>query len=48
MSDSSLKPLESGAAYRFADYATLTDVIPGSGAGVYTIWDGDNALSMSA
>ena len=23
----------------FGDYATLGDAIPGSGAGVYTIWD---------
>src|SRR5205823_12926567 len=27
-----------------ADYATLGDVIPGSGAGVYTIWDDDGGL----
>jgi len=31
--------LERGPLHRFADYATLTDMIPGSGAGVYTIWD---------
>ena len=30
---------ERGPLHRFADYATLTAVIPGSGAGVYTIWD---------
>jgi hypothetical protein len=34
-----LKELEGGPAYRFAEYAELTDAIPGSGAGVYTIWD---------
>jgi hypothetical protein len=39
-----LEPLEDGTAYRFADYATLRDVIPGSGAGVYTIWDEEGAL----
>jgi hypothetical protein len=39
MSDGRLQPLQFGTPYRFADYATLTDLIPGSGAGVYTIWD---------
>jgi hypothetical protein len=36
--------LETGSMHRFADYATLTDVIPGSGAGVYTIWDDAGGL----
>src|SRR3954463_8452990 len=36
--------LEHGPLHRFADYATLTDVIPGSGAGVYTIWDDEGGL----
>jgi hypothetical protein len=36
--------LEHGPLHRFADYATLTDVIPGSGAGVYTIWDDAGGL----
>jgi hypothetical protein len=36
--------LENGPLHRFADYATLTNVIPGSGAGVYTIWDDAGGL----
>jgi hypothetical protein len=44
MSDDRLERLGSGEAYRFADYATLTGVIAGSGVGVYTIWDEDDAL----
>jgi hypothetical protein len=36
--------LEQGPLHRFAEYATLTDVIPGSGAGVYTIWDDGGGL----
>jgi hypothetical protein len=36
--------LEVGPLHRFAEYATLTDVIPGSGAGVYTIWDDAGGL----
>src|SRR3954451_14884739 len=36
--------LEHGPLHRFADYATLTGVIPGSGAGVYTIWDDEGSL----
>jgi hypothetical protein len=32
-----IEQLERGPLHRFADYATLTDMIPGSGAGVYTI-----------
>ena len=36
--------LERGPLHRFADYATLTDVIPGSGAGIYTVWDDDGGL----
>ena len=39
MADERLQRLESGRAYRFAHHSTLTDVIPGSSAGVYTIWD---------
>ena len=39
-----LKELESGPSYRFAEYPTLTHVIPGSGAGVYSIWDEARAL----
>ena len=44
MVDDLLHRLESERAYRFADYSTLTDLIPGSGAGVYTIWDDGGAL----
>src|SRR3954467_10070957 len=36
--------LERGPLHRFADYATLAEVIPGSGAGVYTIWDDSGNL----
>jgi hypothetical protein len=36
--------LEHGPLHRFVDYATLTKVIPGSGAGVYTIWDDAGGL----
>jgi hypothetical protein len=36
--------LEHGPLHRFADYATLGDVIPRSGAGVYTIWDENGGL----
>jgi hypothetical protein len=36
--------LESGPLYRFADYASLAPVIPGGGAGVYTIWDDAGGL----
>src|SRR4051794_12863720 len=39
-----LRELEYGAAYRFAEHSTLRAVIPGSGAGVYTIWDDDGAF----
>jgi hypothetical protein len=39
-----VEELESGPLHRFADYATLTHVIPSSGAGVYTIWDDDGVL----
>src|SRR5205823_546863 len=42
--DALLDQLEHGPLYRFADYATLTTVIPSSGAGVYTIWDDHGAL----
>src|SRR3954451_15894813 len=34
-----LTRLETGRAHRFSEYTTLAAVIPGSGAGVYTIWD---------
>src|SRR4051794_26562800 len=36
--------LEHGPLHRFAEYATLTGVIPGAGAGVYTIWDDEGGL----
>jgi hypothetical protein len=36
--------LEHGALHRFADYPTLTGIIPGSGAGVYTVWDDAGGL----
>jgi hypothetical protein len=36
--------LEHGPLHRFAEYATLGDVIPGSGAGVDTIWDHECGL----
>jgi hypothetical protein len=39
-----LDHLGSGPAYRFADFATLTAVIPAGGAGVYTIWDENDEL----
>jgi hypothetical protein len=39
-----LAELETGRAYRFAEHAALSEVIPGSGAGVYTIWDDEGAL----
>jgi hypothetical protein len=39
-----LDQLEHGPLHRFADYATLTGVIPGSGAGVYTVWDDAGGL----
>jgi hypothetical protein len=39
-----LTALESGPAYRFADFGTLREMIPGSGAGVYTIWDDEGVL----
>ena len=42
--DALIDQLENGPLHRFADYATLTDVIPGSGAGVYTIWDDAGGL----
>jgi hypothetical protein len=40
----SLQQLEAGPSYRFADFASLGSLIPGSGAGVYTIWDPDGQL----
>jgi hypothetical protein len=42
--DALVDQLECGPLHRFADYATLTEVIPGSGAGVYTIWDDAGGL----
>jgi hypothetical protein len=39
-----LAELEVGPAYRFAEHAGRGEVIPASGAGVYTIWDDDGAL----
>jgi hypothetical protein len=42
--DALIAQLETGPLHRFADYATLASVIPGSGAGVYTIWDEDGGL----
>jgi hypothetical protein len=39
-----LRQLEWGPAYRFGECSTLADVIPGSGAGVYSIWDEAGAL----
>ena len=42
--DALIDQLEHGSLHRFADYATLAGVIPGSGAGVYTIWDDGGEL----
>jgi hypothetical protein len=42
--DELIDQLQHGPLHRFADYATLTKDIPGSGAGVYTIWDDDGGL----
>src|SRR4051812_1410603 len=42
--DALIHELEDGSLYGFADYATLVGVIPGSGAGVYTIWDDEGGL----
>jgi len=42
--DALIDELEHGPLHRFAHYAMLTDVIPGSGAGVYTIWDDAGGL----
>lgn len=39
MDDELLHQLEDGPLHPFADYAQLRSMIPGSGAGVYTIWD---------
>jgi hypothetical protein len=44
MYDELLHKLEEGPLYRFADHAGLGWVIPGSGAGVYTIWDNEGGL----
>ena len=42
--DALIDQLEHGPLHRFAEYATLATVIPGSGAGVYTIWDDAGGL----
>lgn len=42
--DALIDQLEHGPLHRFAEYATLGTVIPGSGAGVYTIWDDAGGL----
>src|SRR4051812_1676959 len=47
LDDALIDQLVHGPLHRFVDYATLTDVIPGSGAGVYTIWDDTGGLFYS-
>ena len=42
--DALIDQLEHGPLHRFPEYATLGTVIPGSGAGVYTIWDDEGGL----
>jgi hypothetical protein len=42
--DAMVDKLQHGPLHRFAECATLTEVIPSSGAGVYTIWDDAGAL----
>ena len=42
--DTLVRQLEDGPLHRFADYATLAGVIPGTGAVVYTIRDEDGGL----
>jgi hypothetical protein len=37
LDDALTHELEHGQLHRFADYATLINLIPSSGAGVYTI-----------
>ena len=44
MHEDLLDQLERGHLFRFADFSDLTGVIPGSGAGVYTIWDDEGGL----
>jgi hypothetical protein len=44
LDDALIVQLETGAFHRFADYLTLANVIPGSGAGIYTIWDDEGGL----
>jgi hypothetical protein len=44
VNDELLNQLENSPLHGFADFRTLTDVIPSSGAGVYTIWDGVGGL----
>ena len=34
-----IEELRHGAAHRFAEFATARTLIPGSGAGIYTVWD---------
>jgi hypothetical protein len=41
---SALAQLKDGQLHRFSDYATLGDVVPRGGAGVYTIWDDAGSL----
>jgi hypothetical protein len=42
--DAVVDQLEHGPLHRFAEYASLADVIPSGGAGVYTIWDDAGGL----
>ena len=44
LDDVLIDQLENGELHRFADYSTLAAVIPGVGAGVYTIWDDEGGL----
>src|SRR4051812_24421772 len=44
LDDTLINQLQDGPLHRFADHARLTDVIPSSGAGVYTIWDDAGGL----
>src|SRR6476620_4271094 len=42
--DALIEQLERGPLHRFAEYATVSAVIPARGAGVYTIWDDAGGL----
>src|SRR5215210_116990 len=44
MHEDFLEQVEHGPAFRFGDFAALAAVIPGGGAGVYTIWDENGGL----